>query len=124
MQQAHLTANNSEQISPVSFLPSTRGFKLAALNIRSLSAHIDELRVLLADCPIDVLAINETWLNCSITDDEIYIPGYKTIRRDRKVGEPNKSGESRGGVCFYVRSDINFSPRLDLSIDHLENFMH
>ena len=37
------------------------------------------------------------------------------------MGEPNKSGESRGGVCFYVRSNINFSPRLDLSIDHLEN---
>ena len=42
------------------FLPSKQGFKLAALNINSLIAHIDEFRVLIADRPIDVQAMNET----------------------------------------------------------------
>ena len=42
------------------FLPSNRGFELASLNINSLSAHIDELRIFLSDRPIDILAINET----------------------------------------------------------------
>lgn len=36
-----------------------RRFKFASLNVRNLTKHIDELRVLLADCPIDILAINE-----------------------------------------------------------------
>ena len=42
---------------------NVRGFKLANLNITSLPNHIDELRVLLADKPIDVLSINETRLD-------------------------------------------------------------
>ena len=31
------------------------------------------------------------------------------------------NGKTYGGVCFYVRSCINFSPRLDLSSPQLEN---
>ncbi len=46
-----------------SVIPTSCRFKLAALNVRSLVNHIDELQVLLATSPIDVLAINETWLN-------------------------------------------------------------
>ena len=54
------TLNSSNQNELFFFLPSTRGFKLASLNITSLPKHIDELRVLLADSPVDVLSINET----------------------------------------------------------------
>lgn len=54
------TLNSSNQNEPFSFLPSKRGFKLGSLNITSLPKHIDELRVLLADSPVDVLSINET----------------------------------------------------------------
>ena len=96
-----------------SFLPRERGFKLASLNITSLPKHIDELRILLADRSIDILAINETRLDDSILDREVHILGYDIIRRDR-----NKNG---GGVCFYVRSTINYSLRLDLSVNQLEN---
>ena len=96
-----------------SFLPRERGFKLAALNITSLPKHIDELRILLADRSIDILAINETRLDDSILDREVHILGYDIIRRDR-----NRNG---GGVCFYVRSTINYSLRLDLSVNQLEN---
>ena len=62
---------------------------------------MDEFRILLPDNSIDVLAINETRLDSSICDCELFIPG--------------------GGVCFYVRSTINHTRRLDLNIDHLEN---
>ena len=41
--------------------------------MRSLVNHIDELRVLLATSPIDVLTINETWLNSTISDNDVYI---------------------------------------------------
>ena len=43
-------------------LPTKRGFKIAALTVNSLLAHIDEIRILLAENPLDILAINETKL--------------------------------------------------------------
>ena len=55
-------------------LPSKRGFKIASLNVNSLSAHIDEVRILLDDKFLDVLAIQETQLNNSHRDSEFYIP--------------------------------------------------
>ena len=96
-----------------------RGFKLAGLNVRSLVNHIDELRVLLATSPIDVLAINETWLNPTISDNDVYIPEYDIIRRDRAFKSAN--GKTYEGVCFYVRSSVNFIQRKDMSIDDIEN---
>ena len=50
----------------------------------SLTA-VDELRVLLADNPIDILALNETWLDTSIRDNDVFISGYEIVRRDRSV---------------------------------------
>ena len=82
-------------ISPI--LPSSRGFKLANLNITSLVKHIDELRILLADTPVDVLSINEARLDDSVKDSDVYIPGYEIIRRDREI-----NGRLGGGVCFFV----------------------
>ena len=103
----------------LSYLPRKRGFKVAALNVRDLSKHIDQIRVLLASNPIDVLALNETWLSQLVSDNDVYIPGYELIRRDR--GFPGADGETYGGVCFYVRSSINFTLRSDLSREQLEN---
>ena len=87
--------------------------------MRSLVNHIDELRVLLATSLIDVLAINETWLNPTISDNDVYIPGYDIIRRDRAF--KSADGKTYGGVCFYVHSSVNFIQRKDMSIDDLEN---
>lgn len=64
-------------------LPPGRGFKIAGLNINSLTKHIDELRILLDDYSIDILSINETRLDESIESCELHIPGYELIRRDR-----------------------------------------
>ena len=58
---------------------------MANLNITSLLKHIDELRILLADSPVDVLSINETRLDDSVNDSDVYIPGYEIIRRDREM---------------------------------------
>ena len=86
------------------------------LNINSLSAHIDELRILLSDRPIDILAINESKLDDTISDNEIHISGYESIRSDRST-----NGRSGGGVCFFIRSEINYSVRSDLICEHLES---
>ena len=94
------------------FLPTKRSFKMASLNITSLTKHIDELRILLANCPLDVISINETRLEQGVLNYEIYIPGYEIVPRDR-----NRNG---GGVCFYIKTSINYSVRTDLNINNLE----
>ena len=96
-------------------LPLNRGLKIASLKfVNSLSAHIDEVRILLDDKFLDVLAIQETKLNNSHRDSEFYIPGFDLVRRDR-------ISDGGGGVCFYIKSSINFSVRNDLNIADLEN---
>ena len=101
----HLTNN---------FLPTKRGFKMASLNITSLTKHIDELKILLAIYPLDVISINETRLDQGILNSEIHIPGYEIVRRDR-----NRNG---GGVCFYIKTAMHdYSVRTHLNINNLEN---
>ena len=93
------------------FLPKSRGFKLALLNITSLIKHIDELRILLDSNPVDVLAINETRLDSTINDCEVYISGYDIIRRDRNV-----NGIDSVGACvfMYVQQSIFCRARIFL----------
>ena len=95
-------------------IPSKRGFKLASLNVNNLSTHIDEIRILLADKCLDVLAIQETKLDVFNNNSDFYICGYELIRRDRL-------SDGGGGICFYIKSTINFSLRTDLNVDELEN---
>ena len=66
------------------FLPTKRGFKMASLNITSLTKHINELRILLANYPLDVISINETRLDEGIMNSAIYIPRYEIVRRARQ----------------------------------------
>ena len=56
---------------------------MASLNFTCLPKHIDELRDFLAASTIDILAINETRLDSSIHDNEVHIPGYEIVRRNR-----------------------------------------
>ena len=90
-----------------------RGFKMASLSITSFTKHIDKLRILLANHPLDVISINETRLDKGILNSEIYIPRYEIVPRDR-----NRNG---GSVCFYIKRAINYSLRTDLHINILEN---
>ena len=93
-------------------MPTHRGFKLASLNINKLTTHIDEL--FLAHNEIDILSINETKLNETISDNEVNILGYDIVRRDRTT-------DGGGGVCFYVKISVNFTLRNDLNMETLEN---
>ena len=64
-------------------IPSKRGLKLASLNVNKLSMHINEIRIVLADKCLDVLAIQETKLDVSNNNFDFYICG--------------------GGICFYIK---------------------
>ena len=88
---------------------------MAALNINSLLAHLDDLKFFVLDSKIDVLAIKETKIDSSVNDNEIYLPGFEVVRKDRSV-----YGRSGGGVCIYLRSNINYQIHNDLCDDRLE----
>ena len=75
LQSSQNTISNDQNL----FLPNTSGFKLASLNVTSLLKHIDELRILLANNMIDVLAINETRLDFTVSDREVHIDGYMRL---------------------------------------------
>ena len=92
--------------------PNQRGLKIANLNINSLFKHIDELRINMADQTIDILGINETKLDSSVSQHFISLEGYTCVSRDR-----NRFG---GGVGFYIRNSINFQVRSDLNKDDIE----
>lgn len=53
-----------------------RGFKVAHLNVNRIVNKLDGVRELLSSYAFDVLALSETWLSSSITDNEIDIAGY------------------------------------------------
>ena len=88
---------------------------MAALNINILFAHLDALKFFVLDFKIDVLAINETKIDSSVNDNEIYLPGFEVLRKDRSV-----NGRSGGGVCIYLRRNINYQIGDDLCDDQLE----
>ena len=82
------------------------------LSVNSLTKHIDELKVLMANKPLDVLLINESKLDLVDSDRLVNIEGYNIVRRDR-----NKHG---GGVWYYPRNAITFSRQHQLENDDLE----
>ena len=63
----------------------------------------------------DILHINESKLDSTVRDDEVYIPGFEIVRKDRKI-----NGRNGGGVCTYVRTNLNYRIRNDLNNDLLE----
>ena len=98
---------NERLFDPSSPLPKLRGFKIAHLNITSLTKHFDELLIYMQDKPFDILTLNEMRLDNSISDSEVKISAYDIIRRDR-----NRNGS---GVAMYIRSNISFINRNDLA---------
>ena len=55
---------------------------------------------------INILALNETRLDPSISDELVSVDGYDLIRADRN--------RNRGGVCMYARYNKNYQKRPDV----------
>ena len=95
--------------SGLSFCPKSRGLPLAHLNIRSLLHKMDQVNLVMGGAKsFDILSFSETWLNDMVTDDEILMPGYNCVRRDRQR-------KADGGVAIYCRDSVNFAVREDLN---------
>ena len=79
-----------------SFFNYRNCFKIAHLNARSLPRHFDEVSRLVINTDFDIISLSESWLNKSISNNNIKIAGYKMFRRDRAI-------RGGGGVCMYVK---------------------
>ena len=76
-----------------------KGLKIANLNyVNSLLKHIEEICLLLSDTPFDILAINESKRDSSITDYEIHVHNYSIVRLDRN--------RCWGGVALYIENTL------------------
>ena len=73
---------------------------------------MDELDISALSTNAAIIAVTETWLANPICDNEVCIPGYSIQRKDR-----NREG---GGVCIFIRNNINFNRSSDIDKDDLD----
>ena len=110
--QSHSPKSNNMTLidGQVPMLP--KGNKLFLLNIRGLVNKIDMLRFLLSKNEIDVLCVNETLCDSTISDGEVSISGLRIERKDR-----NRSG---GGVALYISTKFFYIRRYEFENPDLE----
>ena len=80
---------------------NTKGITIASLNICSIIQKLDDLKVL-QKSKMDILTLNETFLNNSIEDNELQISGYRAFRMDHTAVTWKTHG---GGVMIYCSDD-------------------
>ena len=93
-----------------------RGFKIAHLNVNRLVNRLDLVKELVQKHSFDILTLTETWLTPNVMDDEVIIPGYSLVRKDR-VSTVKSCG---GGVMIFIRDSIPFVVKSDLTKDNFE----
>ena len=83
--------------------------KIAHLNVCSLKSRENFILVkdAIQSAGFDIFTISETWLDSSVTDAFVYVPGYSLFRQDRG---PQKAGD---GLCVYTRDT--------LKVEYIEN---
>ena len=91
---------------------------LMHVNIASLDAHIDDLRMALGRLKFsfDVIGISEHKIR------ENSQPSNNIDLTDYEKFEYQPTGTSHGGTGFYVKSDLDFKVRDDLNLNSPGNF--
>ena len=82
-------------------------------NVQSLVPKLDLLTTELNE--FDILAFTETWLNPSVSTNELTIDSYKIPERK------DRPGDSHGGVILYVKNNIHYTRRHDLELRGVES---
>ena len=91
---------NDDYVQPIeSNVPSLKSkvIKFAHLNIRSLVSKIDELSHICA-YTFDIIGVNETLCDHTISDSEVKLDGSNILRRDR-----TRDG---GGVAILIKESF------------------
>ena len=96
-----------------------KGLQVGLLNINRLLLHLDQLSTTMKTLGLNIIRVNETWLNSSVDTGEINIEGYNVIRHDRNANNSDK--HSGGGVAIYIEDHIPYNVRPDLANTKLES---
>ena len=91
---------------------SVSHIKIGVLNINRLRHKIHNLWTEIARHDLMVLCLCKTWLDETVSDGEVAIPGYRLFRRDRK----EKLGD---GICIFVHCSLT-ARQLPISHENLE----
>ena len=80
--------------------------KCLSLNIQSLNAKFDQLRVYLdylhdQNCIFDIILLQETWLHNNSNTDMLQLDGYELISQ-------SCTSTSHGGLAIYVSNNIRY----------------
>lgn len=94
---------------------SRAGLGFIHLNVRSLIAKIDIIRIWAHSTEADVIVLSETWLSKSVLNEDISIDGYNVYRTDR----PRRGG----GVAVYIKSKFRVNMLLSKSVSKQFEFL-
>ena len=76
-QEQHQDPNSDEDVyGDLKENLNTKGLKIAHINVNGLYNKLNEIKFLLQETKLDVLAITETHLHKDINDDQLQIEGY------------------------------------------------
>ena len=86
------------------------GLVIFSLNVRSLTKHLDEIKILVEDKRPHIFSLCETQLDDCVLDEKLHLDGYhEIIRRDMN--------RNSGGVALYIHKSIPYTNRNDLLCD-------
>ena len=106
------SSTSSDKSIASQFLSLSSHLSLVHYNVQSLLPKVDIIEAELR-C-FDVIAITETWLNDSISDDNLTFHDFHCpVRKDRVR-------DGYGGVILYVKNTIHFVRRGDLEVNETE----
>ena len=95
-------------------LISTNGLRCVHINTNWLRAKIEEIRLLVHVCKVDILAVTESHLSEDTVNTEISIEDYLLLRKDR-TGQSNHWG----GTVIYYHKDLHIY-ELDIPENNME----
>ena len=96
---------------PTQFETNSKPMSIIHINTNRIRYKIPQIQLRTKD--IDIVTISESWLNPTIRDSEIRLPGFHDpIRKDRDT--------KGGGVAVYVRENLFLKQRPDLDVKDLE----
>ena len=85
---------------------------ISSINVNGLLKNIDELKLLVDEEDLNILAINETELDNEASNEITSLDNFDLRRKNR-----NRHG---GGVAIYIRDDLKYLQRYDLPKHTLE----
>lgn len=66
---------------------STKGFKIAHFNVRSIWPKIDSIKLWLSEYDLDIITFSESWLNNQMPSSLLDLESFEVVRLDRTTNQ-------------------------------------